>query len=77
MKAKILILLLFAIGSLVAITIAMNTDGDYCRHKLGCSNWKREWKRCHKWCMGSIHHHKRDVFQEKMERLLYDDLDMQ
>ena len=74
MKAGILFLLLvITIGTLVAAAAAaVMTESDYCRQKLGCSNWKRDWRRCHKWCMGSNHHHKREEYEDILERLLYE-----
>jgi hypothetical protein len=44
----VLMWLLAAIGCVYSLS-----DNEYCKLKLGCINWKKEYKRCHKSCMGN------------------------
>jgi len=49
----ILILVNFNVIDTSFLVSKKNSESEYCKIKLGCLNWKREFSRCHKWCMGN------------------------
>ena len=68
MIKQILIKLIIVFGFLAIVsnlTDALTTDlndREYCKSRLKCTNWKREFKRCQRWCNQGNEDYRLDAF---------------
>lgn len=52
MEKKIITLIIICL--LVVFVASTLSEKDYCKKKLGCVNWKKEFKKCQRWCTQGV-----------------------